>query len=282
MIYKKILYSLCFISWLTSCSSGKLITSSVTYQSVRPVNYKSEVPDDAEIIVGYSFTNKGEIVVVVHNNTDEVMIIDQTKSFLVNSDGKSISYYDPTVRVTSNTSSNSTTSGGSVNLGAIAGALGIGGKLGQIASGVNVGGANTDGFSTTNTTYFADQPQVSLGPRGMATMSKRYTVGNLGENFLCGLTELNNTYSASNSYCKFSVCVSYSVDNGNTFDKIVTDFYSNSLIVCPVRTHGQVNDALRNLLSSKTDALYEPWWILHFNSGDLSRNTTTGAITDYK
>lgn len=266
-----------------SCSSSTtLVTKSVAYQSVRPVNYKSTIPDNAKIIVGYSLTPDGEIAIVVKNNTNEIMIIDQTKSFLVNSDGKSISYYDPTVRVTSNTISNSKSTGGSVNLGAITSALGIGGFFGQISNGINVGGSNTNGVSTTNTTYFADQPQVSLGPKGMGTMSKLYEVGKLGKSFLSGLAESNNTFSTSNSYCRFSVCISYSLDNGKTFDKIVTDFYSNSLIVCPVRTHGRVNEALRNLMTSKTDALYEPWYILYFDSDQLNQNMIIGAITDYK
>lgn len=261
----------------------KLDTKSVAYQSVRPVNFKSEVPDDATIIVGYSFTPDGELIAFVQNNTNEIMIIDQTKSFLVNSDGKSISYYDPTVRVTSNTVSNSKTKGGSVNLGAVAGILGIGGKIGQLAGGINVGGSNTDGVSTTDATYMADQPQVSLGPKGLGQMSKQFSVNKLGKTFLKYCTEINRTYSESNSYCKFSVCISYSIDNGKTFDKIVTDFYSNALIVCPVKTHGQVNNVLHSLLESKLDALHEPWWLLHFenNIGDNS-DMIEGAITDYK
>ena len=107
-----------------SCgSSERLVTSAVAYQSVRTVQYKPEIPDDATIAVGYSITPYGALVAVVQNLAEEIMIIDQTKSFFVNSDGKSISYYDPTIKTTSNTSLESTTSGATVNLGAVVGFL---------------------------------------------------------------------------------------------------------------------------------------------------------------
>lgn len=280
---RKILVIVLLVTCMTSCITNSLVTHSVAYQSVRPVWNKSEVPQNAKIICAYSISENGELVVAVKNNTDEIMIIDQTKSFLVNSDGSSISYYDPTVRVTANTSTTSNTKGASLNLGAVAGALGVGGVLGTLASGINVGGAGTDGFSTTNTTYFADQPQISLGPKGTGLMSKEYSVINLGKSFLSNSSERNNAFTSSDSYCKFSVCISYSTDGGNSFDKIVTDFYANSWIVYPVSRHGQVNEALRNVMNSKTDCLYEPWWLLYFNDNIGKNNSMyNGVIVDYK
>lgn len=283
MNYKKLFAAVVSVACLTSCGSSYLVTHSVAYQSVRPVNYKQEIPKDAKIVCGYSMTDDGKLCVAVVNNTDEIMIIDQTKSFLVNSDGTSVSYYDPTVRVTSNTSTSAETRGGSLNLGAVAGALGIGGVLGTLASGINVGGSDTDGVSTTNTTYFADQPQISLGPKGTGLMSKEFAIKNLGKSFLSNSSERNSTFTSSNSYCKFSVCISFSIDGGNSFDKIVTDFYANSWIVCPVRSHGRVNDALRNVLSSKSDCLNESWWLLYFDDNIGKNNSMfNGSIVDYK
>lgn len=274
-----------FVACLASCGSSNLVTHSVAYQSVRPVNYKPKIPAEAKIVCAYSITDDGKIVVAVKNNTDEIMIIDQTKSFLVNSAGKSISYYDPTVRVTSNTTTTSETRGGSLNLGALAGALGIGGFVGTLASGITVGGSDTGGSSTTNTTYFADQPQISLGPQGSGVMSKQYPVKELGVSFLSDPAERNNTYTSADSYCKFSVCISYSIDGGKSFDKIVTDFYANSWIVMPVKSYGKVNDALRNVMKSKTDCLNESWWLLYFNDNlvySTNNRMYNGVITDYK
>lgn len=269
---------------LTSCSTQKLVTHTVAYQSVRPVKYKPEIPEDAKIICGYSFTPDGEVVVHVKNNTDEIIIIDQTKSFLVNSDGKSISYYDPTVRVESTTTSSSKTRGETVNLGPIANVLGIGGKAAYVASGINVSGANTEGTSSTNTTYFKDEPQISLGPRGAGYMSKEYKVSYLGTGSISSAVERNDTYTPEKSYCKFSVCISFSIDGGKTFDKVVTDFYVNSTMVCPVRSHGRVNNALRTLMSTKTDCLNEPCWLMYFNGNIHSVNNSMhwGIIKDYK
>lgn len=268
---------------LTSCSTQKLVTHAVAYQSLRPVKFKPEIPKDAKIILSYRFTPEGEVIVHVKNNTNEIMIIDQTKSFLVNSDGKSISYYDPTVRVESTTTSESKTRGGTVNLGPIANVLGVGGKAAYVASGINVGGANTEGTSSTNTTYFKDEPQISLGPQGSGYMSKEYKVAYLGISSISSAVEQNDTYTPEKSYCKFSVCISFSIDGGKTFDKVVTDFYVNSRIVCPVRSHGRVNDALRTLMSTKTDCLNEPCWLIFFNSNINANNTMhMGVIRDYK
>lgn len=283
MNLKNIFVSAISVAFLTSCASGSLVTHSVAYQSVRPVNYKPEIPKDAKIICGYSISDAGKIVVTLRNNTDEIMIIDQQKSFLVNSDGTSISYYDPTVRVTSNTSSSSETRGGTINLGAVAGALGVKGPIGTLASGINVGGADTEGVSTTNTTYFADQPQISLGPKGTGVMSKEYAIKHLGKSFLATSSERNNSFTSSDSYCNFSVCISYSLDGGNSFEKIVTDFYANSWIVCPVRSHGKVNEALRTVMSSKPDCLNESWWLLYFNDNiGYNNRMVNGTIVDYK
>ncbi len=179
--------------FLASCTTQMLVTDAVAYQSVRPLYFKPSVPTDATISVGYHITCDGLLEVTVFNKTDHVMTIDQTKSFVVNSDGTSMSFYDPTVRVTSETSSSSSTNGASVNLGAIAGAVGVGGRVGTLLSGVNVGGANTDGSSTTQTTYFSDQPQISIGPHGSGSLSKQYEIYNLGRKHLslCSLDRLD-------------------------------------------------------------------------------------------
>lgn len=268
---------------LGSCGISQLETRSVAYQSVRPVNYKTEIPNDAKIIVRYGVSENGQLVVSIKNNTDEIMTIDQTKSFLVTPDGMSKSYYDPTLRVTSKTRSSSDTHGSSLNLGAVAAVLGVGGPVGTLASGINVGGANTAGYSTTNTEYLKDMPQISLGPRGSGVLSKTYSVKNLGTDFLSSIAEKNASFTLSDTYCKFSVCISYSLDGGNTFDKIVTDFYANSWIVCSVRNRGKVNDALRNVYKYKSDCLNEPWWLLYFNGNiDYNNVMRNGTIIDYR
>ena len=83
------------------------------------------------------------ITVRVENKSDRTVYIDLGNSFFVRM-GQSYCYYVPS----STTSSSSSSSGAGVNLGSVAGALNIGGVVGQLAGGVNVGGGSTNGGST--------------------------------------------------------------------------------------------------------------------------------------
>lgn len=273
---------------LASCKTMKLETSSVAYQSVRTryaqPTQSSPIPDDAKIAVAYTISSEGELTAIVYNRTSEIMTIDQTMSFFVNSDGKSTSYYDPTVRTTSTTDLSSKTKGAGINLGAIAGALNIGGVVGDIARGVNVGGSSTSGTSVTNATYIADQPRVSIAPHGNGAMSKVFKVTGIGKQVLKGKNIVATCLKENESYCKFSVCITYSVDNGATFERLVTDFYADSMVIIPVTNHGNVNEALQKLYQTKTDCLNAPWYMINFNynidygTSDFSR----GIIYDYQ
>lgn len=273
---------------LASCGSSKLTTTCVGYQSVRTRHAQptknNPIPESAKIAVAYTISPYGDITAIVYNRTSEIMTIDQTKSFFVSPNGKSTSYYDPTVRTTSTTDMSSVTKGGSINLGSIAGALGIGGTIGQIASGINLGGSGTKGEAITNSTYVADMPQVSLAPYSNGAMSKSFNVSGLGCNYLKGNTVLNGSLTEDQSYSRFSVCISYSVDNGKTFDKIVTDFYANSKVIIPITKTGRVNEALQEIYKTKPDAINEYWWLLNFNSNITSplNHRHQGILYDYK
>lgn len=264
-----------------------MVTSSVAYQSIRttfkqPDLTKNKIPDDAEIILVYSVSPDGNLSVGISNNTNEIMVIDQTMSFFINN-GHSVSYYDPTVRTTTVTDLSSQSKGASVNLGAIGNALGVGGALGTVLSGINVGGSGTVGTSTQNTTIIADQPRVSLGPKGSGTMSKTFQIDGIGRNSL-KYAGTANFYTKEDSYSTFSVCISYSLDGGDSFKKITTDFYANSKIFVPVTHKGMVNEALRNIFTTKTDALNENLWILYFNNNvpKAYDSMVKGFLFDYQ
>lgn len=284
-----LLIMICSSVLLASCGpAGKLTTTSVVYQSVKtrhaqPTEEFLNKSEEIKIVVGYYISSKGQLVPIVYNRTSEIMIIDQTMSFFVNSDGLSTSFYDPTVRTTSTTDVSSSTSGASVNLGSIAGALGIGGTLGQLANGINVGGSGTSGTATTNTTYKADLPKLSIGPRGNCTM-KVFNINGLGKGELSNVPCTTPEIQESNTYCSFSICISYSIDGGQTFEKLTTDFYADSKIVVPVERNGRVNDALRKIYTVKPNALYEPWWCLSFNNNTpLGEDCVSdGALWDYQ
>lgn len=91
----------------------------------------------------------------VKNKTKKTIYLDLGNTFFT-SNGQTAVYYVPT----STTSSSSRSAGAGVNLGAVAGALNIGGVAGTLASGVNVGGGTTKG--TSNTVY--SQRVVAVPP----------------------------------------------------------------------------------------------------------------------
>ncbi len=286
-----LLYAAVTLCTLSSCGGPKLVTTGVGYQSIRTHHAQptpsNPIPNNAEIAVAYALSKDGNLTAVVYNRTSEIMIIDQTMSFFVNSDGQSTSYYDPTIRTTSVTNSSSTTKGGSVNLGAVAGALGIGGTMGQLASGINLGGAGTTGSSTTSSTYIADQPRVALAPHSNGAMSKVYKVKAIDPLTVDNGPVMQPQLSAQMSPYRFSVCISYSLDNGATFKKLVTEFYASAMIALPVakgKNGYQVNETLRQIYAAKPDALSEPWWMLNFVSNVSSgmNERIQGLLYDYQ
>ncbi len=132
---------------------------------VRGVMYSvKNKPDGFRVLHDYFVDkhNSPAIAVRVENKSDRTVYVDLGNSFFVRM-GQSYCYYVPS----STTSSSSSSSGAGVNLGSVAGALNIGGVVGQLAGGVNVGGGNTNGGSTT--TYA--QRVISIPPKASYDLS---------------------------------------------------------------------------------------------------------------
>lgn len=279
-LFNKFVSMLLILCLFTSCGNQALLTKNVEYQSVRTkFKQPQTIPDDIEILVAYIITDEGLLCVGVENRTDEIMLIDQTMSFFINSNGKSVSYYDPTVYQTSTTTSQTNTLGASVNLGILANALSISGPLGFALGGVNVGNVGSTGSSTTDVSIFSDQQRVALGPKGAGAMSKSFKIVGVGQD----TSHAVESSTGLGNNCEFSVCISYSVDGGKTFTKIVTDFYVNSNIIVPVFENENINEALRTIYQTKPDALGEPIWHLHFNSNHKIYTLNNGGVLyDYQ
>ena len=79
--------------------------------------------------------------------------------------GESTPYYVPSATSVSK----STSTGVGINMGAVAGVLGVSGSLGTLASGVNVGGGNTT--ETTHITY--SQRVISIPPHSTFKLENR-------------------------------------------------------------------------------------------------------------
>lgn len=104
----------------------------------------------------------------IYNNSNQTLYIDLANTFYVNM-GNSQTYYIPSSTTTSKTSSG----GAGVNLGAVTGALGIGGAAGTLANGINVGGGSSS--TTTNTIY--SQRIIALAPKSVTTLAPKYFFG---------------------------------------------------------------------------------------------------------
>lgn len=110
------------------------------------------------------------------NRSTKTLYIDLGNTFMTRN-GVATAYYIPSS--TSTSSSNS--SGASVNLGAVAGALGVGGALGTLANGIAVGGGNTSG--TVNTIY--SQRVIAVPPMSVKELDAQMLFLELG-NFCDG------------------------------------------------------------------------------------------------
>lgn len=245
-----------------SCTTLYWPCRSIEYYSIRPTVVKdiSSKDLDAEIVVYTVINEKGDFDVVVENLTDDILTIDQTKSFFINR-GKSTAYYDPTVRTTSNTTTTGNSSGKAFNLGGIANAFGIGGIAGSLMRATTLGGSKSESNSSTYTEVVADMPQVSIGPRGRMYMSKTFNLD---------LTDSSSFIWDSSlpeeSKHLFSVSINYSFDNGDSWNTIVNDYFVNSHLLIIVDNQ-KTNEAVRSLIYKKPNAPIEPWYLLKSDRG---------------
>lgn len=211
---------------------------------------------------------------MVYNLTDNIITIDQTKSFLINTNGQSQSYYDPTIKTSTSGSFNAETSSTSLNLGVISSVFGIGGPLGNLLNATTVGNANTNGSFQSSTVTIFDMPQVRIGPHGKMALSKQFKVAGIGKgNFNSSANTFVNC-KAKNSPLRFSVCISYALEDEPT-NKLVTEFYVNSTILESC-SKGKVSDSFSKIYSSKSDALVEPTYMFVINT-----NLPTKAVENF-
>ncbi len=244
---------------LCGCTSGKLLVKSVEYQALcTDFAQPQSIAQDAKIAVEYFFNSEGQMQPVVYNLTSEILMLDQTKSFVIMPNGTSVSYYDPTIRTSTTGTFSSETSGSSFNLGGIAAALGVGGPLGALAGATTLGSSYTDGIIRQNTISVTDQPQVYIGPNGCVALSKAYKIQGIG-NAYRGANVIDISPN-SGAAVKFSVCVTYSVDDGASFEKLVTNFYVSSHISVPVNDK-KVSQAFYRIYELKPDALAENMYL---------------------
>ena len=101
-------------------------------------------------------------VIKLRNKTDNFIYIDLANCFKIYPDGNPVCYYESK----QTTISNGTASGGSIGLGAITNAVGIGGVVGTIANGVSVGGGSNSSASTT----YVQQRILTIPPQSIVSL----------------------------------------------------------------------------------------------------------------
>ena len=243
---------------LSSCASYHPCYG-VFYKSIRPATFKEPGElKEASIAVVTNIDKDGNVNVLVKNLTDDILTVDQTRSFFVDEEKTSKSFYDPTIRTSSTTSANSSSIGRSFNLGAVAQILGIGGAIGTILNASSVTGSTTHGNATTVTVQTKDMPRITIAPRGQMLLSKTFRYNTLNN-------YQSQTTAPESSPQTCSVTVAYSFDDGANWDKITTDFFTNASLVIPV-DNGKTNDAIRKLIELKPNITKEPWFIMHLKT----------------
>lgn len=107
---------------------------------------------------------RGKYFVEIVNKTSHALYIDKANSFRVESDGSYHMYFN----LQQTTVNQGGGSGIDLNLGAVTGALGVGGVANTLAGGTNVGGGSQSSVSTT----YSDQRVVAIPPHGKMVLSK--------------------------------------------------------------------------------------------------------------
>ncbi len=129
----------------------KKTTSGICGGKVTPIwtFSKHSILSDENLLVGvdmFEFLIEGVAYKIkLTNKSDKILYVDLANSFETNQDGIAKPFY---TNKTYTTNENHL-SGGSLNLGAIAGAVGIGGAVETLANGISIGGGNSKGTTVT-------------------------------------------------------------------------------------------------------------------------------------
>lgn len=121
----------------------------------------SHLYEDEFIKLVVSVDDSKHTCIAVLNKTDNIIYLDKGTSF-VYYNGTPVSLFSNS----SHTESQGNMTGGSVNAGSVANALGIGGRVGALLNGLNLGGAATSQSSTT----FYEQRVIMLAPHAIYTL----------------------------------------------------------------------------------------------------------------
>lgn len=189
-------------------------------------------------------------VVQVQNKTDKNIYIDLANSFKVDDQGLSTPYFNNKT-ITTNTNSGS---GAGLNVGAVTGALGVGGVIGTLAGGVNVGGGSSTGTSVTE----GQERILVIPPHAKASLPlekevdgkyidelpEKLTFPDLPDGgFPISVEEFKVLYDENNSITKTRRIITYStVSDFSTYSRLNIELYMKSVLGISYSALPNIND----------------------------------------
>lgn len=179
----------------------------------------------------------------ITNKTTSPIYIDRGNCFKVDYNGENYCYFDPSYQTSYNSGG---TSSAGLGLGAIAGVLGVGGKIGQIANGVSL---SRESSNSINVSY-QTQRILSVGPNSTSkltdykeieTKKNKYEIVEIPEVLIYpGIDGLLpekikrgsiKTFTESESPQKIQYLITYSTDpNFSTYSTISFTLYLHQII----------------------------------------------------
>lgn len=176
-------------------------------------------------------------VIKVQNKTNKNLYIDLANSFKVDGQGNSSPYYS-NMTITTNTSSGS---GVGLNIGAVTGALGVGGVLGTLARGVNVGAGGSHGTSVTESQdrilIIPPQATVTLPfqkkvvKNDIKIIPEKLCFNMLIKGFPVKQHEFKVMYDENNSMVKNRRIITYSTTpDFSTYSRLNIEFYLKAVL----------------------------------------------------
>lgn len=181
--------------------------------------------NDFEIYLYRHKTWTASFKIMLYNKSNHIIYVDMGNSFKIRRNGSFSMYYDTSqTTITQGTGSNV-----GLQIGSVANAFGIGGIIGNIASGLSVGSGNSSSISTT---YF-HQRILAIPPGGTHELETIYYdkimkwIVNKGEL----LRGVKKTYDVNNSKVKAQIIISYSDnENFNSIRMLNATFFVREII----------------------------------------------------
>ena len=215
------------------CAMGIGKESCLVNDEIEVSYVMSSIGIDGELWAGATYNQA--LKLVLKNKLNKTIYVDLGNSFFRRGD-KATPYFIPS----STSTATSSTTGGSVNAGAVAGALGIGGTVGKLAGGINVGGGTSS--SSVSVTYA--QRVVAIPPMSTINLEPQLLFDEYGcdgmfrmkydkkrqvlyfkfkkkgvEQYALGEA---HDFSEQNSPLNFSIYITYSLTEDCTYTKSIS------------------------------------------------------------